>query len=30
MIKGGNMFLTNPILKMKAESKIDKNWYKAK
>lgn len=30
MIKGGNVFLTNPILKMKAEAHAEKNWALAK
>ena len=30
MIKGGNAFLTNPILKMKADANAEKNWALAK
>jgi DNA polymerase I-like protein with 3'-5' exonuclease and polymerase domains len=30
MLDGGNQFLTNPLLKMKATAKIADNWYSAK
>jgi len=30
MIKGGNIFLTNPTLFMSAEANIGKSWYEAK
>jgi hypothetical protein len=30
MIRGGNAFLTNPILKMKADANAEKNWALAK